>query len=909
MIRWAVAGLLVFALLLDGIGAAHAQAAQLESVGLTNSALEKMAATGEEFPLALQVKIEEAWAGDGARSTFVLVNSGALSVTDVSVRVCLPAGWTWGIETGASTLPLPRPWKQAPDDHSLCRRFLLGALPGRREREFAVDLVMWPPTAEGDLEREGSPFTRVLEVSVLDVSVFAASRPDEPAELVLRRSFELRPGVWAQFGHVAAEEGAGELPADPSGVQREQVVQGAQETQEVQGVHGAQGMDGRPGGLAATVALAVESELPGQGGRAGASWNIAGDAGWGAVSAELRTARAWEDGLVSAFGGAPSLAWTSTKGAARIGSQSNAVEFDWHWGPAKVVSLSGVRPTLAAAAAWSAGARASAETTAGGVVSGRLGTGWAAGDIWSCRMAEAALGWEGNGAGAALSFAEVVNTSVNTKGPQQRRAALAQLETSSQVSLGEREWSVRGVLVRGVPRTLIPSCGLSPKEGWRLRLLAESGEPSLLEGVSWTAAWPIEARPDRPFTHEFAAALSFRVTPQVSLEAEPALRFAAGGEAALALRTQAGVGPLHRLRFEFGPEALTPASELPRAGEGVGRVLAGWEVPRGPVRPRLTYESERVPGGRQDELRSGLTLIGSVRVPWGDGGERVEGSVRLAREHSWGAKGERYENLIALRLGRRPSTARAEWTWTESQRRASFTVEYEPGNTAAVERVQLSAEQVVKGAGPFRRLEGTVEGRWARGRWGGALAHATSPAVADPGGPEDAGEPDDAEEPEDPAGAADAGGDGDVGGAVDIAAAGETGAFGGTGGAAMRAFVTWDLGRWQLKGEWAESAHTQDPPGFARRVELQVKRWIGEAISLAATGGLCWGGSSSESAGHGPAGCGLETHAPGPLPCPPRVALEWHPPLGGREAVVALQVEFPAGKARVGLSMSAPLAW
>lgn len=849
MIRWlTVAGLLVFALAPGETGAAHAPAASyLDSAASASSASEETAAGGEDFPLALKVKIEQAWTGDGLRSNIELVNFGTFSLTDVAVRVCLPEGWTWGPDAGTATFPSPPLWKRAPEDPSSCRRFLLGAVPGRRKKELVVELVRWPPPVQS----EEGPWAGVLDVAVLDVSVFGASRPGEPAKLALRRSFELTPGLWAQFGGASS----GEREGEPSAVQS--------------GLQGRQGLPGRPVGLAASVALAVESDVPGPGGgRAGARWNIAGDAGWGAVSAELRAARAWEDGFSSPAGPVPSLAWTSAEGAARIGSARSAVELDWRFGPAKVVSLGGVRPTLPAASAWSAAAWASGET-----VWGKLGVGRAAGDIWSCRMAEAAVGWKGDGAEAALSFTEVMNTSINTRGPQQKRAALAQLEAGSQSSLGGRTWSIRGALARGIPRTLTPSCGISPKEGWRLRLLAESAEPGLLERVSWAAAWPLEPSPGRPSTHEVAVALSLRMAPAASLNVEPALRLAAGGEAALALRTQAEVGPLHRFRVELGPEALTPASELPRAGEGAGRVLAGWNVPRGPVRPRLTYESERLPGGRQNELRGGLTLLGSLRIPWGGRTGRVEGSVRLAREHSWGVKGEKYENLLALRLGRRPSTVRAEWTWTEGEWQANFAVEHGPGNAAALERVWLALEQVSKGAGLFRRLEGAMEGRWALGRWGGALAYALSPA-----GARSARGSEEAEEAEGSSGTGDA---------AEIVHAASMGAFG---GAAARAFVTWELDRWQLKGEWAESAHTEEPPGFARRVELEVKRRISEALSLAVEGGFCWSGS-------------------GPKPCPLKVVLGWRPPLGEGETVVALHVEFPPESARVGLSVSAPLTW
>jgi len=94
MIRWlTVAGLLVFALAPGETGAAHAPAASyLDSAASASSASEETAAGGEDFPLALKVKIEQAWTGDGLRSNIELVNFGTFSLTDVAVRVCLPEG-------------------------------------------------------------------------------------------------------------------------------------------------------------------------------------------------------------------------------------------------------------------------------------------------------------------------------------------------------------------------------------------------------------------------------------------------------------------------------------------------------------------------------------------------------------------------------------------------------------------------------------------------------------------------------------------------------------------------------------------------------------------------------------------------------------------------------------------------
>lgn len=918
-----------YTLLLAALLSAFAGVSRSEPVKAAGSAqiLETGHATaaatsvGGKPVLGLKVAFEETPAGDGVRAAFLLINPEPLSVADIAVRLCLPPGWNWG--------PMSLPWEEEAAGSSTCRRIQLGTVPGNAERRFTLDFIQWPPLGGGGLlsgafdadtsHRTASP---VSVVPVLDVAVLAGSALGEV--VVLRRTHELRPAppeLYPAFArlHPDFHRRSGIVPLET----------------------GLPGSGNAEGGFSGSVILAAASEA--HSGSAGSHWSVTGGGPWGVVTAELQTHGAWEwePGLLGSSARGPSSPasstgrgagwrtdWTATQGGVRIGSPTNGLELDWRWGPAKEVAFAGLKPTLPATSAWRIGGRASGESPVkSGRVTGRVDVGGAEGDVWMCRLAETAVGWEREGAWIEAVASRVVNTLLSAKGIQRKEAALAAFRTGTLMRLGGRPWSVEGLIARGVPRTLTPSCGLSPKEGWRLQLQVERKEKpgsregsgsrqrptteqedggqenegwSLLERLSWTAAWPLEPRENRPFTHEFAAALAFPFAEGVSVEAEPAIRFASGEEAALAVRTQALVGSLHRFRLELGPEALAPLSDLPRAGEGAGRVAAGWEVRRGPFRPRLAYLTEVLPKGRRHELRGGFTLLGSLGTPWSGGREKVEWSVRLAGERSWGAGGEEYENLFAFRLGRRPSTLRAEWTWSPGKRGVSLTIEHAPGNRRAsarrqasfVDRVEIALEHASVDGKERQRFEGAVEGRWALGRWGGALARTGAWTSAWPGGSD------------------------------------------GSAGVAVQVFGTWDLDPWELWGEWRESAHagptggmtmtgitmtgmketmetlgttgttgaTGEKGGSFRRVVLGVRRRIGAALGLAAAGGVCWHGSGGT----------VDADGGSPVACAPAIALEWRPPfLGGGTTVVAA-LELPTGSAggpRAALVLAVPLSW
>lgn len=165
------------------------------------------------------------------------------------------------------------------------------------------------------------------------------------------------------------------------------------------------------------------------------------------------------------------------------------------------------------------------------------------------------------------------------------------------------------------------------------------------------------------------------------------------------------------------------------------------------------------------------------------------------------------------------------------------------------------------------RWEGAVEGRWAAGSWGGALARAS--------------------------------------------------------GVAARAYATWELGMWHLRGEWIESLHDLEASAFARWAEVGVMRAIAESVHLVLRSGHLWSagsGSGEKGLWGGPApepGAGESTSGAAsgrePVEWRPSVAMEWRPALLGSEALVAFELEFPGGRGpgspRIELSLGAPVEW